>query len=99
MVTFNINFNLEYIYANLGRTATGNRFTKMINSFNFKNTANTSVLPLKNGPLLTLWEGGEPHSLEKYSLNTIGLFPTKTPFSAHPKVCSRTNQIYNIGVE
>ena len=47
MVILKYKFNLEYIYANLGRTATGNRFTKMINSFNFKNTANTSVLPLK----------------------------------------------------
>lgn len=45
----------------------------MFHSFSFKNPANTSVLPLKNGELLALWEGGLPTNIKKNNLVTIGL--------------------------
>ena len=81
---------------------TGNRFTKIFNNSKVKNSANTSVLPLTNGPLLALYEGGFPTSLDKTTLKTIGLFDggmlkVDENWSAHPKVCSKTNLVYNIG--
>lgn len=56
---------IEYIYAGLGRTYTGNFISKIFNSFKMKNPANTSVLPLKTGDVLALWEGGLPTVLKK----------------------------------
>ncbi|KAM3135165.1 hypothetical protein pb186bvf_012811 [Paramecium bursaria] len=87
----------NFIYPCLGRTPTGSRLTKIINSLSLKNTSSTSLLPLKKGPLLTLWEGGVPYQLQKYSLQTNGILDTKTPFSAHPKVCGVTGKVYNFG--
>ncbi|MEO1174987.1 MAG: carotenoid oxygenase family protein, partial [Myxococcota bacterium] len=37
---------------------------------NFKNAANTSVIP-HGGKLLALWEGGLPHSIDPNSLETL----------------------------
>ncbi|CAD8109729.1 unnamed protein product [Paramecium sonneborni] len=93
----------EYIYAGLGRTYSGNFLTKIFNSFSFKNPANTSVLPLKNGELLALWEGGLPTSLKKLNLATIGLtngnsLQNGDTFSAHPKIDSKSGMIYNVGL-
>lgn len=65
---------LELIYKGLGRLHTGNRLTKIWNNNVAKNAANTSVLPLMKGPLLALWEGGFPTSLDKKTLQTLGLF-------------------------
>lgn len=86
----------------LGRLPTGNRFTKIFNNSKIKNSANTSVLPLINGPLLALYEGGLPTSLDKSTLKTLGLFDggmlkAGENWSAHPKVCAKTNLIYNVG--
>ncbi|CAD8190398.1 unnamed protein product [Paramecium octaurelia] len=93
----------EYIYAGLGRTYTGNFFTKIFNSFSFKNPANTSVLPLKSGELLALWEGGLPTNLKKSDLATIGLtngnsLQNADTFSAHPKIDPKSGMIYNVGL-
>lgn len=92
----------EYIYSGLGRLANGNRLARIFKEKDGKNTANTSVLPLKDGPLLALWEGGLPTALKKEKLETIGLWNggamhPKDPFSAHPKVSPETQLIYNVG--
>lgn len=66
----------------------------------FKNTANTSVIS-HNGKLLALWEGGDPHSLNPQSLETIGEFnfngSLSHPFTAHPKIDPKTNEMICFG--
>lgn len=79
---------------------------------NFKNAANTSVIP-HGGKLLALWEGGLPHSIDPNSLETLerydygGKLKNKNsiidrtlapelPFSAHPKFAD--GFMYNFGM-
>ena len=90
----------KYLFPNYGMTAPGafwNNVTKPV-----KNTANTSVLALGDR-LLTLWEGGLPHSLDLATLETIGTDNLQDtlgdlPFSAHPKVDAATGEIFNFGI-
>lgn len=68
----------------------------------FKNAANTSVLALPD-QVLTLWEGGHPHGLDRETLETKGLtnlggLKSNQPYSAHPKRDPETGDIYNFGV-
>lgn len=78
----------------------------------FKNAANTSVV-WHGGRLLALWEAGQPHALDPETLETLGRhdyggalrsrFPSslvtpELPFSAHPKLCPRTGEMWNFGV-
>lgn len=79
---------------------------------NFKNAANTSVIP-HGGKLLALWEGGLPHSIDPVTLETLerydyrgklqnrNTFIDRTlapelPFSAHPKFAD--GEMYNFGM-
>lgn len=67
-----------------------------------KNAANTSVISVED-KVLALWEGGAPHALKKMSLETIGIdtlgsLAEDTPYSAHPKIDSANQDIYNFGV-
>ncbi len=67
---------------------------------NFKNPANTSVLPLKNS-LLALSEAGRPYSLNKSDLKTLGELHSFREFQsviAHPKVCHLTGTGLTIGI-
>ena len=90
----------KYLYPNYGMTAPGafwNNVTKPV-----KNSANTSVLALGDR-LLTLWEGGVPHSLDLTTLETIGTDNLQgtlgdLPFSAHPKLDAATGEIFNFGI-
>ena len=90
----------KYLFPNYGMTAPGafwNNATKPV-----KNSANTSVLALGDR-LLTLWEGGLPHSLDLTTLETIGTDNLQDtlgdlPFSAHPKVDAATGEIFNFGI-
>lgn len=90
----------KYLFPNYGMTAPGafwNNVTKPV-----KNSANTSVLALGDR-LLTLWEGGVPHSLDLATLETIGTDNLQDtlgdlPFSAHPKVDAATGEIFNFGI-
>ncbi|MEB3355755.1 MAG: carotenoid oxygenase family protein [Synechococcales bacterium] len=68
-----------------------------------KNAANTSVLALPDR-LLALWEGGNPHALDRQTLKTLGrddlgsALDGNLPYSAHPKVDPATGDIFNFGV-
>jgi len=67
------------------------------------NAANTSVI-LHGGKLLALWEGGKPFELDPTTLATVGEYTyagglsASQPFSAHPRLDSRTGTLYNFGV-
>jgi all-trans-8'-apo-beta-carotenal 15,15'-oxygenase len=67
----------------------------------FRNTANTSVLPWQ-GRLLALWEGGLPTEVDPEALTTIGLTNLEgvipSAFSAHPHRVPSRKSWYNIGV-
>ena len=90
----------KLLYGNYGMTAPGavwNQWLKPI-----KNAANTSVLALPD-KLLALWEGGNPHALDLQNLNTLGKdnleqLDDGMGYSAHPKVDSKTGEIFNFGV-
>ena len=67
-----------------------------------KNVANTSVLALPD-KLLALWEGDNPHTLDLQTLNTLGkddlgALNHGLPYSAHPKIDSKTGEIFNFGI-
>lgn len=91
----------RFIYGTYGskpRAAIWNRIGKNM----MKNPANTSVLPLEN-ELLALYEGGWPYSLDPQTLETkkkddLGFLRLDETFSAHPKVCPKTGEIYNFGI-
>lgn len=61
---------LGFIYAAPGKLYNGNAFQRIRHALEYKNASNTSVLPLDNGPLLTLWEGGFPYALDPNTLET-----------------------------
>lgn len=90
----------QFLYSNYGMTAPGliwERWGKPV-----KNVANTSVLPLPD-KLLALWEGGHPHSLDLQTLETRGTdnltqLSQNESFSAHPKCCPKTGEIFNFGL-
>lgn len=81
--------------------------------FRLKNAANTTPL-LLDGRLLTLWEGGSPHWVDPETLERQGhwladgtlssrtmverIMQNGRPFSAHPKVISGDETIYNFGL-
>lgn len=56
-----------------------------------KNIANTNII-YWGGKLLALWEAAEPHRLDPYTLETLGLdyldgiLKPGEPFSAHPRI-------------
>ncbi|HBE21778.1 MAG TPA: 9-cis-epoxycarotenoid dioxygenase, partial [Cyanobacteria bacterium UBA11367] len=66
----------------------------------YKNVANTALVWHDNR-LLALWEGGEPHSIEVPSLETVGSYTyggnLKSPFTAHPKVDPVTGEMMFFG--
>ena len=77
----------------------------------FKNAANTSVVH-HGGVTLALWEGGQPHAIDPETLATLGRYDyagalrtpwpdrvlaPERPFSAHPKRCPRTGELFNFG--
>ncbi|WP_036481044.1 carotenoid oxygenase family protein [Myxosarcina sp. GI1] len=90
----------SFIYPNYGMTAPGafwNNWLKPV-----KNAANTSVLALPD-KVLALWEGGLPHALNLEDLTTQGKdklsgLSDKQSYSAHPKVDSQTEEIFNFGI-
>lgn len=97
----------RFLFGNYGMKPPGpiwnSWFQLFSKSINFKNTANTALLSLPN-KLLTLWEGGHPHALDKQTLETLGrddlesLEPSQ-PFSAHPRRDPQTGEIFNIGID
>ncbi len=89
-----------FVYPNYGMTAAGSFWNNLLKPV--KNSANTSVLALEDR-LLALWEGGKPHALDLETLTTIGVddlsdLTDKQSFSAHPKICGVTGEIFNYGV-
>lgn len=89
-----------FIYPNYGMTAPGGFWNNWFKEV--KNAANTSVLASSNR-LLALWEGGLPHALDLKTLETLGTdnlsrLSKDRPFSAHPKIDSKTGEIYNFGI-
>jgi all-trans-8'-apo-beta-carotenal 15,15'-oxygenase len=65
------------------------------------NVSNTSVV-MDGERLLSLWEGGPPYALEPATLDTRGVedFGGKVKaFSAHPKRCPDTGELFNFGVD
>jgi carotenoid cleavage dioxygenase-like enzyme len=90
----------KLLFPNYGMKAPGSFFSKL--GKEVKNSANTSVLALSD-KLLALWEGGNPYSLNRQTLETIGLdnlsgLQKSDPYSAHPKVDPQTGAIYNFGI-
>ncbi|KAJ3087120.1 hypothetical protein HK102_011773 [Quaeritorhiza haematococci] len=73
-------------------------------NFNFKNTANTNVIEFA-GKGLAMWEGGLPHEVDVYTLETKGIttlggaLHEKDAFSAHPRVDHIKNRLVNYGVD
>lgn len=78
----------------------------------FKNAANTNVIR-HGGRLLALWEAGLPHALDADTLATtarfdfggqlrndfpLRLLTPERPFSAHPRICPRTGELFNFGI-
>jgi all-trans-8'-apo-beta-carotenal 15,15'-oxygenase len=88
------------LYGNYGMAPPGpwwQRFGKTL-----KNVANTSVM-IFDDRLWALWEGGQPHRLDRETLATVGLdtvpgLGQNLPYSAHPKVDPATGEVYNFGV-
>jgi all-trans-8'-apo-beta-carotenal 15,15'-oxygenase len=65
------------------------------------NVSNTSVV-MRDGRLLSLWEGGPPFALDPVTLDTRGVetFGGKAKaFSAHPKVDPQTGELFNFGID
>src|SRR4029077_4913643 len=65
------------------------------------NVSNTSVV-MRDGRLLSLWEGGPPFALDPVTLDTRGIetFGGKVKgFSAHPKVDPQTGELFNFGID
>ncbi len=65
------------------------------------NAANTAVLAVGDD-LWALWEGGAPYIMDKNTLSTKGEHRisdglANAPFSAHPKVDPKTQEIWNFG--
>ncbi|MEH2107002.1 carotenoid oxygenase family protein [Nostoc sp.] len=90
----------KLLYGNYGMTAPGaiwNQWLKPV-----KNAANTSVLVLPD-KLLALWEGDNPHALDLQTLKTLGkddlgALDNGLAYSAHPKIDSKTGEIFNFGI-
>jgi all-trans-8'-apo-beta-carotenal 15,15'-oxygenase len=90
----------RFLFGNYGMTAPGplwQRWGKPL-----KNAANTSVLALPDR-LLALWEGAEPHRLDRESLETLGLdslgqLRSGEAYSAHPRVDPTSGEIFNFGL-
>jgi carotenoid cleavage dioxygenase-like enzyme len=89
------------LYGGYGMTTPGplwNRWGKPV-----KNAANTSVLALPD-KVLALWEGGNPHALDRQTLETLGCddlngaLADNLPYSAHPKRDPKTGEIFNFGL-
>ncbi|KPQ37218.1 MAG: Lignostilbene-alpha,beta-dioxygenase-related protein [Phormidesmis priestleyi Ana] len=95
----------KFLYGNYGMRYPGplwEHMAKILKGTSIKNSANTSVLALPD-KLLALWEGGNPHSLNLESLETLGQeslgwLKSGQPFSAHPLQDPLSGEIYNIGV-
>ena len=65
------------------------------------NVSNTSVV-VRDGRLLSLWEGGPPFALDPATLETRGIETfggTVKAFSAHPKVDPATGELFNFGID
>jgi all-trans-8'-apo-beta-carotenal 15,15'-oxygenase len=63
--------------------------------------SNISVV-MQDDRLLSLWEGGAPYALDPRTLETLGLedFGGKVAaFSAHPKIDSRSGELFNFGID
>lgn len=91
----------KFLYAGYGMTPPGLIWERWGKSA--KNTANTSVMALPD-KLLALWEGGNPHALDRHSLQTFGrddlegALDGDRAFSAHPKRDPATGEFYNFGL-
>lgn len=90
----------RFLFPNYGMTAPGPFWNNWLREV--KNAANTSVLALPD-KLLALWEGGNPHALDRHTLQTWGTdnldqLASGNPFSAHPKIDPETGEIYNFGI-
>jgi all-trans-8'-apo-beta-carotenal 15,15'-oxygenase len=90
----------KFLFPNYGMIAPGPFWNNWLRPV--KNTANTSVLALKD-KLLALWEGGQPHALNLEDLQTLGKedlggLASGQSYSAHPKVDPITGEIFNFAV-
>ena len=100
------------LYRNFGTNLPGGLIRNLLR-LKFKNPANTGVL-IHGGRLLALWEGGLPHELDPDTLETRGRFDfggrlrssglarvlaPEPPFSAHPRRCPRTGEVFNFGLQ
>jgi all-trans-8'-apo-beta-carotenal 15,15'-oxygenase len=65
------------------------------------NVSNTSVT-LRDGRLLSLWEGGPPYELDPATLETRGVADfggTLKAFSAHPRIDPDSGELFNFGID
>ena len=100
------------LYRNFGTNLPGGLRSNFLR-LKFKNAANTSVL-YHAGRLLALWEGGLPHQLDPETLATVGRYDfdgelrseglarvmsPEPPFSAHPRRCPQTGDVFNFGLQ
>ncbi len=100
------------LFRNFGTNLPGGLRSNLLR-LRFKNPANTSVL-YHGGRLLALWEGGQPHAIDPQTLDTIGRFDfegrlkstglarwlaPEPPFSAHPRRCSVSGEVFNFGLQ
>lgn len=100
------------LYRSFGTNLPGGLTTNLLR-MRFKNAANTSVVH-HGGRLMALWEGGLPHTLDPDTLATLRRFDfggqllnrhplervlaPELPFSAHPKRCPTTGELFNFGM-
>jgi len=87
-------------YGNYGMVAPGPFWNHW--RYTLKNAANTSVLALPDR-VLALWEGGNPHALDRTTLETLGTdqlgaLGNGDTYSAHPKRDPQTGEIFGFGV-
>ena len=98
-------------YRNFGTNRPGGLAANLFRT-HFKNVANTSVVH-HAGRLLALWEAGLPHRIDPDTLETRARYDfdgrlldrslrgrflgAELPFSAHPKICLRTGELFNFG--
>lgn len=90
----------KYIYGSFSHEDSRGKLSQLLTG-QYKNSANTSCLPL-DGKVLALYEGGRPWAMDPITLETIGednLSGLKglMSYSAHPKIDPDTGEVFNFG--